>query len=95
MQADSTRRIEVQAPKKASGQRIDLFLSQRDLGLSRALVAQGRQDEAITVLTDASSQDINPGLFRQQVAEELGRLNRAVQKGTAAKTNPEQESAGP
>lgn len=73
----------------------DLPKDDLSLRLSRALVAQDRQDEAIAILTDASSQDITPGPYRQQVVEELQRLNRAVQKGTAAKANPEQESASP
>ncbi len=65
------------------------------LELSRALVAQGRRDEAIKVLTDAGSQNVTPGPFRQQVAEELEKLNRVAQKDTAAKTDPEQDSANP
>lgn len=73
----------------------DLPKDDLSLRLSRALVAQGRRDEAITVLTDASSQNAAQGPFRQQVVEELERLNRAVQKDTAAKTNPKQESANP
>jgi 23S rRNA pseudouridine1911/1915/1917 synthase len=38
MQKESTRRIRIWAPDQASGKRIDLFLSQGDLGLSRAFV---------------------------------------------------------
>lgn len=38
MQKESTRRIRISAPDQASGKRIDLFLSQEDLGLSRAFV---------------------------------------------------------
>ncbi len=72
----------------------DLPKDDLSLKLSRALVAQDRQDEAIAILTDASSQDV-PGPYRQQVVEELQRLNRAVQKSTAAKAGPEQESDNP
>ena len=38
MQRNSTKRLRISAPQKASGKRIDLFLSQEELGLSRAFI---------------------------------------------------------
>ncbi len=38
MHKGAIRRITISAPQKASGKRIDLFLSQQDLGLSRAFI---------------------------------------------------------
>jgi predicted negative regulator of RcsB-dependent stress response len=73
----------------------DLPKDDLSLRLSRALVAQDRQDEAIAILTDANSQDVIQGPYRQQVMEELQRLNRAAQKSAEAKAKPEQESASP
>jgi 23S rRNA pseudouridine1911/1915/1917 synthase len=49
MKEDSTKRIELRAPKEAAGKRIDLFLSQRDLGLSRAFVQKLIQDKGVLV----------------------------------------------
>jgi len=49
MKADSARRIELRAPNEATGKRIDLFLSQQDLGLSRAFVQRLMQDRSVLV----------------------------------------------
>ncbi|NIN01055.1 MAG: RluA family pseudouridine synthase [candidate division Zixibacteria bacterium] len=43
------RRITISAPQKASGKRIDLFLSQQDLGLSRAFIQKLISDHNILV----------------------------------------------
>lgn len=73
----------------------DLPKDDLSLKLSRALLAQGKRDEAIAVLADANSQDPTSDPFRQKVAEELDRLQRAAQAGLAAKTGLEQQSARP
>jgi len=73
----------------------DLPKDELNLMLSRALVAQGKRDEAITVLTDANSQDPTSDPFRQKVVEELDRLQRAAEAGLAAKPDIEPESARP
>jgi 23S rRNA pseudouridine1911/1915/1917 synthase len=49
MQKESTKRITVLAPGQASGKRIDLFLSQEDLGLSRAFIQKLISDHRILV----------------------------------------------
>ena len=49
MKQDSTRRIKLQAPQEASGKRIDLFLSQQDLSLSRAFVQRLIQEQNLLV----------------------------------------------
>ena len=48
------------------------------LGLSRALVAQGKQDEAIAVLSESNSQESKQDPFGQQVVDELDRLQRST-----------------
>jgi predicted negative regulator of RcsB-dependent stress response len=73
----------------------DLPKNELSLKLARALVAQGKHDEAITVLTDASTEDNTSDPFRQEVTEELERLQRAAKEGLTAKTSPEPESAHP
>ena len=55
------------------------------LQLSKVLVAQGKRDEAIKVLRDASSQGTAFSSYQQQVATELAKL----QKSPAAATNPQ------
>jgi predicted negative regulator of RcsB-dependent stress response len=57
--------------------------------LSRVLVAQGKREEAIKVLTEASSQNLVSGIFRQQVAEELEKLK------TTASPNAKPQSSRP
>jgi predicted negative regulator of RcsB-dependent stress response len=47
------------------------------LQLSRALVAEGKREEAIRVLTEANSQDLASSAFRQQVTAELDKLRGA------------------
>jgi 23S rRNA pseudouridine1911/1915/1917 synthase len=49
MKKDPTKTIEISAPKEASGRRIDQFLSQRDLGLSRAFIQKLVSDHHILV----------------------------------------------
>lgn len=49
MPQDPARRITVSAPQRASGKRIDLFLSQEDLGLSRAFIQKLISDHRISV----------------------------------------------
>jgi 23S rRNA pseudouridine1911/1915/1917 synthase len=49
MKEDSARKIELRAPKEAAGKRIDLFLSQQNLGLSRAFVQKLIQDQRLLV----------------------------------------------
>jgi predicted negative regulator of RcsB-dependent stress response len=73
----------------------DLPKGDLSLKLSRALVAQGKRDEAITVLTDATSEDMTSDPFRQKVAEELDRLQRAAQTGMADQAGREPQSAQP
>ena len=45
--------------------------------LSRALVAQGKRDEAIKILREASSQGPAFSMLKQQIATELDRLQKA------------------
>ncbi len=49
MEKDSLRRIKISAPQKGSGKRIDLFLSQEDIGLSRAFIQKLISDHNILV----------------------------------------------
>jgi 23S rRNA pseudouridine1911/1915/1917 synthase len=49
MKEDSAKKIELRAPKEAAGKRIDLFLSQQNLGLSRAFVQKLIQDQRLLV----------------------------------------------
>jgi 23S rRNA pseudouridine1911/1915/1917 synthase len=49
MQADSERQIKLRATREASGKRIDVFLSQEGLGLSRAFVQRLIQDHNLSV----------------------------------------------
>ncbi|MGB2768898.1 MAG: RluA family pseudouridine synthase [Candidatus Zixiibacteriota bacterium] len=49
MEKSSTRQIEISAPGRASGKRIDSFLSQQDLGLSRAFIQRLILDHHILV----------------------------------------------
>lgn len=49
MKEDSIRKIELRAPKETSGKRVDLFLSQQNLGLSRAFVQKLIQDRRVLV----------------------------------------------
>ncbi|MBN1571427.1 MAG: hypothetical protein JXA73_26565 [Acidobacteria bacterium] len=56
------------------------------LQLSKVLVAQGKRDEAIKVLRDASSQAAAFSSYQQQVATELAKLEKAP----AAASNPQQ-----
>ncbi len=51
------------------------------LQLSRALVAQGKRDEAIKVLKDASSQGAAFSALQQQLATELDKLQKAPVPG--------------
>jgi predicted negative regulator of RcsB-dependent stress response len=55
------------------------------LQLSKVLVAQGKRDEAIKVLRDASSQGAAFGVYQQQVTAELAKL----QKAPVAGSNPQ------
>lgn len=66
MPTDSTRRIEVRAPQKASGQRIDLFLSQKDLGLSRAFVQRLVREHKVLV----AGKPVKPS-YRMRGGEEI------------------------
>jgi predicted negative regulator of RcsB-dependent stress response len=56
----------------------DLPKDDLNLMLAKALAAQGKHDEAITILTEATSQGPGSGLIRQQLAEELDRLQRTA-----------------
>ena len=49
MEKNSTKLIEISAPKEVSGKRIDSFLSQQDLGLSRAFIQKLISDHHILV----------------------------------------------
>lgn len=49
MEKGTSRRIKISASKKASGERIDLFLSKEDLGLSRAYIQKLISDHNILV----------------------------------------------
>jgi 23S rRNA pseudouridine1911/1915/1917 synthase len=49
MEKGTSRRIKISASQKASGERIDLFLSQEDLGLSRAHIQKLISDHNILV----------------------------------------------
>jgi len=66
----------------------DLPKDDLSLKLSQALVAQGKRDEAIAVLADANTQGTPSDPFKQKVAQELDRLQRAANTGPAAKTLP-------
>jgi predicted negative regulator of RcsB-dependent stress response len=64
----------------------DLPKDDLNLNLARALAAQGKNDEAIIVLTEATSQYSTPGPFRQLMADELDKLQRATEMGTEPET---------
>jgi 23S rRNA pseudouridine1911/1915/1917 synthase len=49
MERGSKKKTEISAPQKASGKRIDVFLSQQDLGLSRAFIQRLISDQNILV----------------------------------------------
>jgi 23S rRNA pseudouridine1911/1915/1917 synthase len=49
MEHSSKKKIEISASQKASGKRIDVFLSQQDLGLSRAFIQRLISDQNILV----------------------------------------------
>ncbi|UCB53283.1 MAG: RluA family pseudouridine synthase [Candidatus Zixiibacteriota bacterium] len=49
MEKESTKTIEISAPREASGRRIDQFLSQQDLGLSRAFIQRLISDHRVLV----------------------------------------------
>jgi predicted negative regulator of RcsB-dependent stress response len=49
--------------------------------LSRILVAQGKRDEAVKVLRDAGSQGVAFSVLKQQVSQELDRLQKASKTG--------------
>ena len=73
----------------------DLPKGDLSLKLARALVAQGKRDEAITVLTDANSEDMATDPFKQEVAEELDRLQIEAKEDLGAKPGPKSQSAQP
>jgi tetratricopeptide (TPR) repeat protein len=64
----------------------DLQKDELNIQLSRVLVAEGKRDEAIKVLLDASTQNAELGPFKQQLMAELEKL----QKASPAGTEPEQ-----
>jgi tetratricopeptide (TPR) repeat protein len=64
----------------------DLPKDDLSIQLSRVLVAMGKRDEAIKVLREASSQGPAFGVFKQQVAAELERLQKTPNAG--AETQP-------
>jgi len=49
MEKNSPRILKISTPQKASGKRIDLFLSQKDFGLSRAFIQKLISDQNILV----------------------------------------------
>jgi 23S rRNA pseudouridine1911/1915/1917 synthase len=49
MELGSKKKTEISAPQKATGKRIDVFLSQQDLGLSRAFIQRLISDQNILV----------------------------------------------
>jgi predicted negative regulator of RcsB-dependent stress response len=59
----------------------DLPKEDLSLQLSRVLVAQGKRDEAVRVLREASAQGPAFGVFKQQLASELDRLQKAPAAG--------------
>ncbi len=54
------------------------------LQLSQVLVALGKREEAVKVLKDASSQGPAFGVFRQQLAAELDKLQKASKAGSGS-----------
>jgi predicted negative regulator of RcsB-dependent stress response len=52
-----------------------------NIQLSRVLVAQGKRDEAMKVLRDAGSQGTDFNALKQQVTQELDRLQKASRTG--------------
>ena len=52
----------------------DLPKDDLNLMLAKALAAQGKREEAIMILTEATSQGLATGILRQQMAEELEEL---------------------
>ncbi len=64
----------------------DLPKDELNIQLSRALVAQGKRDEAIKVLREASTQGAAFGVFKQQLIAELDRLQKSP--GGGAETQP-------
>jgi predicted negative regulator of RcsB-dependent stress response len=61
----------------------DLPKEDLSLQLSRALVAQGKRDQAIKILSEANSQGAEFGIFKQKLAAELDKLQRASKTGSA------------
>jgi predicted negative regulator of RcsB-dependent stress response len=64
----------------------DLPKDELSLQLSRVLVAQGRNEEAVKVLEDANSQESTSGMLRSQITEELSKLQETskVEMGTSS-----------
>ncbi len=59
----------------------DLSKEELSIQLSRVLVAQGKRDEAIKILREAGSQGPAFGVFKQQLATELDRLQSTAKAG--------------
>lgn len=57
--------------------KLDLPKEDLSIQLSRVLVAQGKQDEAVKVLREADAQSPAFGAFKQQLVAELERLQKA------------------
>lgn len=63
----------------------DLPKEELSIQLSRVLVAQGKQADAVKVLREANDQGPAFGSYKQQVIAELERLQKAPQSGPALK----------
>ncbi len=62
----------------------DLPKQDLSIQLAQALVAQGKRDQAIKILNDASSQGPEFGVFKQKLVAELDKLQKAPKTGLEA-----------
>jgi predicted negative regulator of RcsB-dependent stress response len=63
----------------------DLQKEDLSIQLSRVLVAQGKLDEAIKVLSDAKAQSPSFGMYKQQIISELAKLQKVPKASTGTK----------
>jgi predicted negative regulator of RcsB-dependent stress response len=66
----------------------DLPKDEISIQLSRVLVDQGRHDEAVKVLEDASGQGLAFGIFRERLVMELERIQSTRSAGTVQSVQP-------
>jgi predicted negative regulator of RcsB-dependent stress response len=64
----------------------DLQKEDLSIQLSRALVAEGKRDEAVKALVDANAQSSEFGIYKQQLITEMERLQKGSKAGVEPKS---------